>query len=121
MLKTRKHKKGVLKYVLLPYFAASKSDLSVDQVSESSTEMTTEIFTNILDGLHSLISSLDAGTAAAIAAMATGGLAGAKVAAQSVFYGRKNKKNKNSEVDENLETQQLDSLENDVTDPIAAI
>lgn len=59
-LKTRKHKRGVLKYVLLPYFAASKSDLSVDQVSKSSAEMTTEIFTNVLDGLHGLISSLDA-------------------------------------------------------------
>ena len=59
ILKTRKHKKGVLKYVLLPYFAANKSDLSVDQVSDSTSEMTTEIFTKILDGLRSLIETLD--------------------------------------------------------------
>ena len=41
-----------------------------------------------------MLAYIDAGTAAAIAAMATGGLAGAKVAAQSFFTSMK--KNKNS-------------------------
>ncbi len=38
-----------------------------------------------------MLAYIDAGTAAAIAAMATGGLAGAKVAAQSFFYRGKKK------------------------------
>ncbi len=38
-----------------------------------------------------MLAYIDAGTAAAIAAMATGGMAGVKVAAQSVFSRRKGK------------------------------
>ena len=38
-----------------------------------------------------MLAYIDAGTAAAIAAMATGGLAGAKVAAQSFFTSMKKK------------------------------
>ncbi len=40
-----------------------------------------------------MLAYIDAGTAAAIAAMATGGLAGAKVAAQSFFTSMKKNKN----------------------------
>jgi len=39
-----------------------------------------------------MIAYIDAGTAAAIAAMATGGLAGVKVAAQSFFTSARRKK-----------------------------
>ena len=39
-----------------------------------------------------MLAYIDAGTAAAIAAMATGGAAGAKVAVQSMFSGRRLKK-----------------------------
>lgn len=39
-----------------------------------------------------MLAYIDAGTAAAIAAMATGGLAGAKVAAQSFFASARRKK-----------------------------
>lgn len=60
ILKSRKHKKGVLKYVLLPHLAVKKTDLSVDEVSDSTAEMNTEIFTKVLDGLRDLLSDLDA-------------------------------------------------------------
>ena len=60
ILRSHKRKKGVLKYVLLPHIAATKSDLSVDEVADSTAEMTTEIFVNILEGLRKLITSLDA-------------------------------------------------------------
>lgn len=55
---------------------------------------------------------IDAGTAAAIAAMATGGLAGAKVAAQSFISGKRGKKRAAAEVDE-VETVSQDD-ENDL-------
>lgn len=60
ILRSHKRKKGVLKYVLLPHLAATKSDLSVNEVSESTAEMTTEIFGNVLVGIRKLIHSLDA-------------------------------------------------------------
>lgn len=60
ILRSHKRKKGVLKYVLLPHLAATKSDLSVDEVSESTAEMTTEIFINVLVGIRKLIHSLEA-------------------------------------------------------------
>ena len=60
ILRSHKRKKGVIKYVLLPHVAATKSDLSVDEVSDSTSEMTTEIYINILDGLRKTILSLDA-------------------------------------------------------------
>ncbi len=59
-LRSHKLKKGVLKYVLLAHAAATKSDLSVEEVADSTAEMTTEIFVNMLEGLHKLIASLDA-------------------------------------------------------------
>lgn len=62
LLRSHKRRKGVVKYVLLPYAAARKSDLSVDDVSESTTAMTTSIYVNILTGLRRLISGLDGGT-----------------------------------------------------------
>ena len=46
-----------------------------------------------------MLAYIDAGTAAAIAAMATGGAAGAKVAVQSMFAGRRSKK-KQQQVEE---------------------
>lgn len=57
-----------------------------------------------------MLAYIDAGTAAAIAAMATGGLAGAKVAAQSFLSGRRGQKKKASlEVDPaNTEVADLD-------------
>ena len=58
LLKTHKRKRGVIKYVLLPYQAANRSDMSVDAVTESTTSMTTEIYKSILSGLHSCISQL---------------------------------------------------------------
>lgn len=60
LLKTHKRKRGVVKYVILPYQAASRSDMSVDQVSESTSAMTTEIYMNILDGLHKCLTKLEA-------------------------------------------------------------
>lgn len=60
ILRSHKRKKGVIKYVLLPHAAATKSDLSVEEVSDSTAEMTTEIFINILEGLRKLVTSLDA-------------------------------------------------------------
>jgi len=60
LLKTNKRRRGVVKYVLLPYQAANRSDMSVDEVSESASAMTTEIYKNILRGLHSTITKLEA-------------------------------------------------------------
>jgi len=50
-----------------------------------------------------MLAYIDAGTAAAIAAMATGGLAGAKVAAQSFFTSMKKNKNAAPETTETHE------------------
>lgn len=67
-----------------------------------------------------MLAYIDAGTAAAIAAMATGGLAGAKVAAQSFFSGRRGQKAradhraKVAEAAEDFETEEdfeTDSIE----------
>ncbi len=60
ILRSHKRKKGVLKYVLLPHLAATKSDLSVGEVSESTSDMTTEIFVNVLNGIRKLILGLEA-------------------------------------------------------------
>lgn len=60
LLKTHKRKKGVVKYVLLPHAAANRSDMTVDQVTESTSAMNTEIYTKILEGLHKTISGLEA-------------------------------------------------------------
>ncbi len=60
ILRSHKRRKGVLKYVLLPHLAATKSDLSVDEVAESAAEMTTEIFVNVLESLLKLVRSLEA-------------------------------------------------------------
>ncbi len=59
-LKTHKRKRGVVKYVLLPHAAANRSDMTVDQVSESTSAMSTEIYVKILEGLHKTISGLEA-------------------------------------------------------------
>ena len=56
-----------------------------------------------------MLAYIDAGTAAAIAAMATGGLAGAKVAAQSFFYGRKKK----TDPEADQLSEQVEGLEDD--------
>lgn len=53
-----------------------------------------------------MLAYIDAGTAAAIAAMATGGLAGAKVAAQSFFTSMKKNKNAAPETVESHESVQ---------------
>ena len=60
LLRTHKRKRGVIKYVLLPFQAANRSDMSVDEVSESTSSMTTEIYRNILEGLHGCLSKLEA-------------------------------------------------------------
>ncbi len=59
LLRTHKRRKGVLKHVLLAHAAATKSDMSVDEVSETtSAAMTTAIYTNILTGLQKLLRQL---------------------------------------------------------------
>ena len=60
LLKTHMVRRGVAKYVILPYQAANRSDMSVDQVSESTANMSTEIYKNILDGLHKTVGKLEA-------------------------------------------------------------
>lgn len=52
-----------------------------------------------------MLAYIDAGTAAAIAAVATGGLAGAKVAAQSVFFRFKSSKKAQEPVEEQVDEQ----------------
>ncbi len=73
---------------------------------------------------------IDAGTAAAIAAMATGGMAGAKVAAQSFISGRRGKKKREevaarkvAEAESAEEIDELDELDDEIveaTTPITA-
>lgn len=75
---------------------------------------------------------IDAGTAAAIAAMATGGMAGAKVAAQSFISGRRGKKKREAvaaqevadqntldELDEELD-EMADEIAEDSVEPLSA-
>ncbi len=57
-----------------------------------------------------MLAYIDAGTAAAIAAMATGGLAGAKVAAQSLVYGRFGKK-------KNATTEEIETTDTVIAEP----
>ncbi len=61
-----------------------------------------------------MLAYIDAGTAAAIAAMATGGMAGAKVAAQSFFYGRRGKK-----TDAAAQAETVDHETEDLSDDFA--
>lgn len=60
LLKTHIIKRGVAKYVILPYQAANRSDMSVDQVSESTAAMSTDIYRNILAAMHKCLTKLEA-------------------------------------------------------------
>ena len=53
-----------------------------------------------------MLAYIDAGTAAAIAAMATGGLAGAKVAVQSMFMRKKASSPEPTEVDTSSDAEE---------------
>ena len=64
-----------------------------------------------------MLAYIDAGTAAAIAAVATGGLAGAKVAAQSFVAGFRGKK----KTDAAESVQVASSIDVDVEDDFAEI
>ena len=66
-----------------------------------------------------MLAYIDAGTAAAIAAMATGGLAGAKVAAESFIFGRRGKKKakqqaETAEMDNEFYSEEFDADDADV-------
>ncbi len=58
LLRTHKRKRGVVKHVLIPHAAVHRADMSVGDVTEATTAVTTEVYNSILDGMARLIDRL---------------------------------------------------------------